>query len=126
VSGDTAMEPLGLHHVSINVADVGDAVRFYTDTLGFRVRGDRPDFGFGGAWLDAGNQQLHLIEGKPPDALGQHFAVQVADIEATVAELRRRGITVSDPIPVGRNLQAFLDDPSGNQVELHEVATGSS
>ena len=54
-------------------------------------------------------------------ALGQHFAVQVADLAATVAELRAAGLTVSDPAPVGRSLQAFLDDPSGNTVELHEV-----
>ena len=126
MTGDTIVGPLGLHHVSITVADVDEAVHFYTDTMGLRLRSDRPDFGFGGAWLDAGNQQLHLIEGQPPEARGQHFAVQVSDILATVSELRRRGLTVSDPVSVGRNLQAFLDDPSGNQIELHQVGTGSS
>ncbi len=51
------MRTVGLHHVSINVSDVGRALAFYTDVLGLQQRTDRPDFGFGGAWLDAGGQQ---------------------------------------------------------------------
>jgi len=43
------MQPLAVHHVSINVPDVDAAVSFYTDVLGGTLRGDRPDFGFGGA-----------------------------------------------------------------------------
>lgn len=118
------MKPIGVHHVSINVDDVAAALVFYTDLLGFEQRADRPDFGFPGAWLDAGAQQLHLIEGSPPEARGQHFAVQVEGLDRVVAELRRRGVKVSDPMPVGSSRQAFLDDPSGNAIELHEVGTG--
>ena len=119
------MEPLAVHHVSINVDDVDQAVDFYTTVLGLRLRADRPDFGFGGAWLDAGGQQVHLIAGAVPDRHGQHFALQVGDIEAVIGELRDRGVAVSDPIPVGMNLQAFLDDPAGNAIELHQVGAAS-
>ena len=115
-----AMEILGVHHVSINVNDTEDAVAFYTDVLGLRRRDDRPDFGFGGAWLDLGEQQLHLIEVPVPEDLGQHFAVRVDDLDAAVDHLRARGVTVSDPSPVGASRQAFLSDPSGNRIELHE------
>ena len=115
------MRPLAVHHVSINVADVEAALSFYTDVLGLEARTDRPDFAFGGAWLDAGGQQVHLIEGEPPPGLGQHFALLVEDLEATVAELRGRGVEVSDPRPVGRSRQAFLTDPSGNRIELHQA-----
>ena len=117
------MRPLAVHHVSINVADVEAALRFYTEVLGLGQRTDRPDFGFGGAWLDAGGQQVHLIEAPPPAGLGQHFALLVGDLDATVDELRGRGVEVSDPKPVGTSRQAFLSDPSGNLVELHQ-ATG--
>jgi len=48
------MEPLGVHHVSVNVRDVDEAIAFYVGSLGMTVRADRPDFGFGGAWLDVG------------------------------------------------------------------------
>jgi glyoxylase I family protein len=82
------MRPLAVHHVSINVDDVEAAIAFYCDTLGLEQRTDRPDFGFGGAWLDAGGQQVHLIEGTTPAGHGQHFALLVDSLDETVAELR--------------------------------------
>lgn len=115
------MKPLAVHHVSINVSDVDAARRFYTEVLGLTERTDRPDFGFGGSWLDAGGQQVHLIESGTSPAAGQHFALQVDDLAAVVEELRGRGVVVSEPRPVGTSLQSFLEDPSGNGVELHQV-----
>ena len=122
---EPVVEPLGVHHVSINVRDAGEALKFYTQVLGLRPRRDRPDFGFGGAWLDIGGQQVHLIESAVPDDCGQHFAIRVADIDAAVSGLRERGIEVSDPKPVATSRQCFLRDPSGNLIELHEP-TGTS
>jgi catechol 2,3-dioxygenase-like lactoylglutathione lyase family enzyme len=116
------MQVLGVHHVSINVVDVEEAAAFYTGRLGLLRRGDRPDFAFGGAWLDAGGQQVHLIEGPLPGDRGQHFALRVADLDATIAELRASGVDVSDAAPVGTGRQAFLHDPAGNLVELHQPA----
>ncbi len=115
------MTPLAVHHVSINVDDVDAAIDFYTRVLGLTQRTDRPDFGFGGAWLDAGGQQVHLIEGEVPPGRGQHFAILVGDIAATVEELRGLGIKVSDPSPVASSLQSFLRDPAGNMIELHQT-----
>lgn len=114
------MQPIGVHHVSINVRDADESADFYERHLGFVRRTDRPDFPFGGAWLDVGSQQVHLIEADVPDDCGQHFAVHVADLDATVADLRAAGLAVGDPSPVGSSRQAFLRDPSGNLVELHE------
>jgi catechol 2,3-dioxygenase-like lactoylglutathione lyase family enzyme len=115
------MQPLGVHHVSINVTDVEEALAFYTEVLGLTERSDRPDFRFPGAWLDvgAGGQQLHLIGAAAPPNLGQHVAIRVADLPAAVADLRDRGVEVTDPSPVGAGHQAFLTDPSGNAVELY-------
>lgn len=116
------MRPLAVHHVSLNVDDVEAALEFYVDVLGLVPRPDRPDFSFGGAWLDAGGQQVHLIAASPPAGLGQHFALLVADLDDTVTELRGRGLEVSDPSPVGTSRQAFVSDPAGNLVELHQAA----
>lgn len=110
--------------MSINVSDAAEGVAFYTEVLGLTARTDRPDFSFGGAWLDIGGQQIHLIEGEVPSSCGQHFAIRVADLDAVVAELRERGIEVGDPKGVGSSRQAFLFDPSGNMIELHEPAAG--
>jgi catechol 2,3-dioxygenase-like lactoylglutathione lyase family enzyme len=121
------MKPLAVHHVSINVDDLAAALEFYVDVLGLTERSDRPAFPFDGAWLDAAGQQVHLIV-EPWDgelgrhgSLGPHFALEVADLDATVAELRARGLEVTDPRPVSRNSQAFLQDPCGNVVELQQV-----
>ena len=100
------MQPLAVHHVSIMVPDVEKALDFYTDVLGLEQRPDRPELGIGGAWLDAGPQQLHLVEGETPPGLGQHFALLVE---------------VGDPRPIGRSLQSFVSDPSGNLIELHQA-----
>lgn len=114
------MTALGLHHVSINVSDLHAALGFYVGHLGLAERSDRPDFGFGGAWLDVGGQQVHLIETAVPEDKGQHVAFHVGDLDATVARLRAEGVSVGDPSPVGTGRQAFLHDPSGNLVELHQ------
>jgi glyoxylase I family protein len=115
------MEPLSIHHVAINVSDVPESVAFYTDVLGGEVRSDRPDFGVKGAWIDLGTQQVHLLEAPVPRNLGQHFAVRVDDLDAVVVELRTKGVDIADPVDSGSNRQTFLDDPSGNAIELHEV-----
>lgn len=116
------MQSLGIHHASIMVADSAVALRFYVDVLGMVQRTDRPDFGFGGAWLDCGAAQLHLIEGDVPTHCGQHFALHVADLDAVVGELRAKGVDVPDPRGVGTGRQTFVNDPSGNLVELHQAA----
>jgi glyoxylase I family protein len=114
---------LAVHHVSINVDDVDAAVAFYVDVLGLTQRQDRPaDLGVDGVWLDAGAQQVHLIHAPPPAARGQHFALLVDDLDAAVDELRAQQVDVSDPVPVGRNRQSFLNDPAGNLIELHQAA----
>ncbi len=115
------MKPCAVHHVSINVDDVDAALAFYTGRLGLEPRTDRPDFDFPGAWLDAGGQQVHLIGSDPPTQRGQHFALQVEDLEAAITELRQEGIKVSDAVAVGTSRQAFLKDPAGNRIELHQV-----
>jgi catechol 2,3-dioxygenase-like lactoylglutathione lyase family enzyme len=115
--------PTGVDHVSINVTDVPAALAFYTETLGLTQNFSRPDFGFPGAWLDTANgQQVHLIGAETPPNLGQHFALVFDDLPAVVAELRGRGLQVSDPVDVGvtGRKQAFTTDPWGNGVELHQ------
>ena len=114
------MKPLGVHHVSIMTPDVDAALDFYVDVLGLSVRSDRPDFGIGGAWLDAGGQQVHLVEGAAPNYAGQHFALLVDDLDGVVTELRSRGYEVNDPFASGVGRQTTVTDPCGNVVELNQ------
>lgn len=109
-----------IHHVSLNVADTERALAFYGGVLGMATL-PRPDFPFGGAWLDAGGgRQIHLIEADVPPDHGQHVAFRVGDVDAVVAALRTAGVTVRDPKPVGDTAirQTFVHDPDGNLLEF--------
>lgn len=113
----------GVHHVQVNVRDVGEAIAFYT-SLGMTVRGDRPDLGVEGAWLDAGQQQVHLLLAGSPQDVGQHFALEVDDLDGIIGTLRGRGFEVGEPRSLGAGLarQTSTHDPSGNRIELREPA----
>ena len=112
----------GVHHVSLNVTDAEESRRFYVDVLGFEERTDRPEFPFAGAWLQVGEQQVHLLEVAdfvPPK--GQHFALHVNDLDATRDELIEHGVDVSEPSAIGEVCrQCFFTDPTGNLIELNE------
>ena len=86
------MKPAGVHHVAICVADAQKGLAFYCDVLGM-TQLPRPDLG-PGCWLDAGGQQVHLMESdtQPPGA--NHFAIQVDDIDAAVTDLQEQGVEV--------------------------------
>ncbi len=120
------MKPLAVHHVSVNVSDPDRSIAFYTDVLGGTIRPDRPDFGFGGAWIDLGATQVHLIEAAVPPNMGQHFAILVDDVDGVVRELRAKGMEVEDAGVVGPDRQTFIDDPDGNAIELHQIGTATS
>ena len=119
--------PTGVDHVALNVPDVPAAVDFYTTVLGLVQNFERPDFGFAGAWLDAGGQQVHLLGLPAPPNMGQHFALLYDDLNAVVEELRAQGLKVTDPVPSGPNRhQAFLSDPWGNGIELQQHPLGEA
>lgn len=111
----------GVHHVSLNVSDLDEATRFYRDVLGLEQI-PRPDFGFPGAWLRSGGQEIHLMQVEKHQAPeGQHFAFRVDDLDAAVRELEKRGVRLSGPFEIaGVGRQAFLRDPSGNMIELNQ------
>jgi len=115
------MKLQGVHHVSLNVRDVEEALRFYIEALGLEEI-PRPAFPFPGAWLRSGGQEIHLIrqeDHRAPE--GQHFAFRVDDVDAAAAALSARGVKVGGPMDVpGAGRQAFLRDPSGNLIELNQ------
>ena len=117
----------GVHHVSLNVTNAAESTRFYVDVLGFSERSDRPDFPFAGAWLQVGDQQVHLLEVAdfvPPK--GQHFALQVGDIDAVRTELIERGVAVSEPSCDRRCVSAVLLHRPDRQPDRVESAALTS
>lgn len=101
-----------IHHVGIAVRRLGDAYRFYRDTLGLPLltEAEIPDQGVRAALLGAGESEIELLEPLGPATsvgrfLGRrgeglhHFCLDTPDIDATLAGLRRRGVALIDPLP---------------------------
>ena len=120
-----SIRPTALDHVALNVTDVPAAITFYTEVMGLTQNFSRPDFGFPGAWFDAGEgQMVHLIEAQVPPNMGQHFALLYDSVEDAVAYLREQGLKVTDPVVNGAGRhQAFMSDPWGNGIEIHGLPT---
>lgn len=107
--------------MSINVDDLEACRRFYVEAIGL-TEIERPELSVGGLWLQAGPQQIHLLELPCPPALGQHFSLRVDDLDAAVATLADRGIEIDRLNTIeGVCRQGFLSDPAGNQIELTET-----
>jgi len=115
---------LSIHHVSLVVGDTQQSVAFYQDILGLEVRDDRPDLDFAGAWLNIGQQQLHLLEVDNPDPVDRpvhggrdrHLALSVKSLPDFEQKLAAAGIAFTRSRSGRQAL--FCRDPDGNGVEL--------
>jgi len=131
------------HHVAIRTPSLEEAKAFYVGKLDFRVVAEwayedqslaylapPADDGFyievlgGGAPRPTGvRPYADLAESLRHGGL-HHVCLNVASVEATVAELRARGVAiVAEPfvLPAISRKLAFFADPFGNLVELAEI-----
>lgn len=131
------------HHVAMRVPDFEVAKRWFVEKLDFRVIHEWPYADQHLAYVAPPNDDAFFVEilgdGDPKpipkpvyadlgDSLRlagyHHFCLNVADIDATVAELRHRDVTiVTEPfeLPAINRRLAFLADPFGNLIELAQV-----
>jgi catechol 2,3-dioxygenase-like lactoylglutathione lyase family enzyme len=124
----TRIEAIGL--VIIPATDQDRSIEFYVESLGFEKRTDLP---FGGSyrWVEvyppSGTTGIALAPPRPgdPTAVQTGITLTTADIDATHAELRLRGVDVDaevsrmgDPVPP----MFWFRDPDGNSLLI--VAQG--
>ncbi len=114
------------------VNDVDAAIAFYCGQLGFHEdMHPAPAF----AMLSRGDLRLVVNISNPaggggrpmPDGTQQQpggwnrFSIEVDDIEATVAQLRKAGAHFRNDIVTGfGGKQTIVEDPSGNPIELFQ------
>ena len=128
------VNPVGLDHVVLRVADLDRAIGFYCEVLGCRVEKRQEAIGL--VQLRAGRSLIDLvdIEGKIGREGGRaagtegrnmdHFCIRIEpfDGEAIRAHLLQRGIdpgaVVSRYGAEGDGPSIYLKDPEGNTVEL--------
>ena len=111
------------------VKDMARARRFYEDALGLVPLGAKPDGKF---VYHCGGTELALFP-KPEGTKAEHTAIsfKVADIAASIAGLKQRGVvfddydlpgfkTVEHVCVLGSERAAWFRDPEGNILCLHE------
>ena len=122
-----------LAHICFTCRDLEASIRFYQAKLGFRHgfdfindQGKRT-----GVYLHIGGRSfIELFQGEvgaPAEKPSyRHFCLEVDDIEKTVAALRAEGVEVT-PVKMGsdNSWQAWLADPDGNRIELHQYTPQS-
>lgn len=124
---------LGIHHIAIICSSYEVSKKFYTELLGFKIlketyRPERKSYKLDLAIPGGGELELFSFEHPPkrlslPEACGlRHLAFRVHDLETTIYELLKKGITC-EPIRVdeltGKRF-AFFKDPDNLPLELYE------
>jgi glyoxylase I family protein len=120
-----------LHHASLLVSNLDQAVDFYHGILRLPLDDSRPDLGYPGAWLRLGSRQLHLMQlpapapvrGRVPGEPGhggrdRHIAMTVSDLDSLMERLAEAAI----PFTLSRSGRRalFCRDPDGNALEFVE------
>jgi catechol 2,3-dioxygenase-like lactoylglutathione lyase family enzyme len=115
---------------TLPVVDLQRARKFYEEKLGLRLREEMP----GGVLYDCGGgTMLHLYQRAPTKADNTAAAFLVDNIEAEVAELKRKGITFEEYDMPGLKTEggiattdqeqiAWFKDTEGNILAVSQLA----
>ncbi len=119
-----------IEHVGIRVKDLERSVKFYSQVLGFMVRGhtENKQTGLKIAFLKVGDSEIELLQyPNEEERLSQgviaHIAFRVDVIEDVLANLMDAGVEVRDESPkevFGDTKIAFFYGPDGELLELYE------
>lgn len=125
-----------IEHIALAVEDLGSAVAHYADVWGLEVvhRERVEDQGVEEAMLPLGESYLQLLGPTGPDttvgrfiaARGEglhHIAYEVEDLEASLADLKAKGVRLIDEVPRkgGRGHMVAFVHPKGNHGLLVEL-----
>jgi catechol 2,3-dioxygenase len=137
-----AQTPCGLNHLVLNVRDIEESHRFWTELLGFRHVGTsrrpdpsgRPPMRFYSGERDGKlrHHDIAFVEGSLPAANPavhpqalNHVAIEYATHEAwrkQIAFLTERGVALHRHVERGVTHSIHLTDPNGYEIELvHEL-----
>ena len=119
-------------HTMLRVGNLQRSIDFYTQVLGMQLlrTSENPEYKYTLAFVGYGSNPDHAeLEltynwGVDHYDLGKgfgHIAIEVDDVYAACAEIKRRGGTVvreAGPMNAGTTIIAFVADPDGYYIEL--------
>ena len=125
------MKPIKINHVAIVVQDIDAALNFWEQTFGLKLDHveDVPSQKSKVAFLPLGESEIELVQPTTSDSglanflekRGEgmhHICIEVSDIDATLAELKSKGVRLINEIPEelpGRKM-AFIHPKAANGV----------
>ena len=123
---------LRLSLVTIFVRDQDEALRFYTEKLGFEKRADNVQTMPGFRWVTVAPKDqkapefvlLKAVEKEQVERIGKqsHMGLNTDDCRRTYETLKARGVKfTSPPEDVGYGMQALFEDLYGNEYVLIET-----
>ena len=132
------MKPIKINHVAIVVQDIDAALNFWEQTFGLKLDHveDVPSQKSKVAFLPLGESEIELVQPTTSDSglanflekRGEgmhHICIEVSDIDATLAELKSKGVRLINEVPEelpGRKM-AFIHPKAANGVlvELYQL-----
>jgi predicted enzyme related to lactoylglutathione lyase len=111
----------GIAYFAYPVEEMAEARKFYEEVLGLKVT-----LNYQEKWVeyDIGEGTLAIttmVEGQTPGAPGGFVALEVDDLNAWVAELKQKHVTmVVEPFETPVCWMAEIADPDGNSITLHQ------
>jgi len=124
--------------IALVVKDKGEALKFYTEKVGFEKKTDYTNGGYRYVTVGPKGQDLELAlwqEGSPDPtgASGQlkagmypSIVMLVDDVRKTSAELKARGVQFrQEPQEYAWGISATFADPDGNRFSINQFSTGT-
>ncbi len=121
-----------IDHVEITTGNLEKTIAFYTNILGFKIK-ERTKMSMPPMeeidYLTLGDTMIELLGVKDPAAAStlpwqvsyRAIALEVDDMDKTLAELKKKGIEPSwGPMTLGPSKRAEIKDPNGLSIELRQ------
>ncbi len=132
-----AVTTMGVNHFAVSVRDLQESILWYERVLGFAplVEGDIPNIDVKVAHMAGQGVVLELFEAKGAAPLpeerkrpntdlrvhgNKHFSMTIPDRDQAKRELAEHGVEIVMTADVWGTYGIFIQDPTGNLIELFE------
>lgn len=114
---------MSLHHAHLMASDIDATIEFWRDGFGGEVVYDATFAGARNVFLRVGGGRIHLYD-QPPKHSGQgtvhHLGILTDELDAVVARLRGKGVSVTDIRREPTAAYAMAEGPDRLLIEIFQ------